>query len=617
MKRLLFLALAVLVAAGCGSSGSKGSAGSQGPIGTLVGIEVSPTGDAQYLGETLALLPGETLDLRAVGVYDDGSRKDITEEALWESQNPEVAEVDSQPGSCGLVRAVGAGDTYISCFLEGVQGTAGIKVQGAGTEGGLRIDVSPRQASIPAGVQQQFRAFVTFPDDSVREVTDEVLWSSSDEGIASIESSGLAVGKSAGQSRITASLDDQESHADLEVTSARLVALEVSPEELSLPVGIKEELKAYGHYSDGSVKDLTNQVAWSTGNALIVTVGNAGETKGRLTPLSPGAATITAADGGFEASAHLTVTGAILVSVEISPREALLPPGLMRRFSATGHFSDGRKLDLTNTARWFSSEPQIAKVSSIAGKHGFVTAVSTGKATIGAEVEERQGTAAVHVTTARPAKLKIIPDGPVLPPGITYPFKVRCLFTDGTIEDVTSYVAWRVADETVAVVERFGEKMGEVSARTPGATQIEASWEELKASTRLDVEPSILEILQNRGFPHSEAWVLEPLTASCEEDLCLERSLLWTTLGDRVVHGQYKLRAMDGPIVIKTRASDQYGATMAYFGGLPDEKILQKGEEIVFTLESGWAHEGAKLQWSIEIDGWSAGFMKTVFFRNE
>lgn len=50
--------------------------------------------------------------------------------------------------------------------------------------------------NIPAGAQRQIRMFATFPDGSEREVTSEVLaWSSSDDSAATVDSRGMALGR--------------------------------------------------------------------------------------------------------------------------------------------------------------------------------------------------------------------------------------------------------------------------------------------------------------------------------------------------------------------------------------------------------------------------------------
>ena len=68
------------------------------------------------------------------------------------------------------------------------------------------ITVAPSNPSVPVGSTQQFTATGTYPDGSTRNLTSEVVWSSSSTAVATINASGLATAASAGTTTITAAL---------------------------------------------------------------------------------------------------------------------------------------------------------------------------------------------------------------------------------------------------------------------------------------------------------------------------------------------------------------------------------------------------------------------------
>ncbi len=70
----------------------------------------------------------------------------------------------------------------------------------------LSIQISPDYTSIPIGQTQRFQAFGNYSDGSIINITDQAIWTI-DEYIATIDSSGLATGKSAGTTKITTTLD--------------------------------------------------------------------------------------------------------------------------------------------------------------------------------------------------------------------------------------------------------------------------------------------------------------------------------------------------------------------------------------------------------------------------
>jgi hypothetical protein len=80
------------------------------------------------------------------------------------------------------------------------------------------VAVSPAPASVPAGLTQQFTATGHYSDNSTQTLTTSVTWSSSNTGIATINSSGLATGVvTGGPVTITAALSGISGTAQLTV----------------------------------------------------------------------------------------------------------------------------------------------------------------------------------------------------------------------------------------------------------------------------------------------------------------------------------------------------------------------------------------------------------------
>src|SRR5260370_1417697 len=85
------------------------------------------------------------------------------------------------------------------------------------------LRVTPSNASITEGSQQQFTATGTFSDGSAQDLTKTVRWSSSDNSIVTIDSAGLATTHSLGRPQITASGDTGVGTAALVIGSTRLI----------------------------------------------------------------------------------------------------------------------------------------------------------------------------------------------------------------------------------------------------------------------------------------------------------------------------------------------------------------------------------------------------------
>ncbi|MCH8298166.1 MAG: S8 family serine peptidase, partial [Chloroflexi bacterium] len=85
----------------------------------------------------------------------------------------------------------------------------------------VSIEVTPASAIIEEGQTQQYVAIGSYDNDSTADITADVTWTSSDEAVASIDSSGLATGLTAGSAGITATQGAISSAAaNLDVTPA-------------------------------------------------------------------------------------------------------------------------------------------------------------------------------------------------------------------------------------------------------------------------------------------------------------------------------------------------------------------------------------------------------------
>src|SRR6516162_1004947 len=105
----------------------------------------------------------------------------------------------------------------------------------------------------------------------------------------------------------------------------------------TVAAGLTDQLTATGNYSDGSTKNLTGSVTWSSSNPSIATVTSGGLVKG----VAQGNATVSAASGGVTGNTSITVGPPNLTSVAVTPSSASVFAGLTQQFTAMGNFTDG------------------------------------------------------------------------------------------------------------------------------------------------------------------------------------------------------------------------------------------------------------------------------------
>lgn len=360
------------------------------------------------------------------------------------------------------------------------------------------IRIEPTSLSLASGASKGLTAIAILADGTSKDVTEDAQWTSSSEHVATVggnDEGGVVRALQPGQTVITATVGNLQGVAQVTVTATdgtvpgvTLESLTLSPASSSIPAGTVCTLTAMGRYSDGSSADLTSKVSWEISDANAARLQEAGKLRG----LKISDVIVTAIFDGKIAQASIRVTAAVLVSLSITPSDAMIYPGTARNFHALGTYSDGSVIEHTREAQWSSSAPDVASTDNLFGKEGLVTADEVGTATIFAEFQGFKAEARARVTTATPQKLVInAVQGPFLPLS-EYPFKAQCYYSDGAILDVTELVEWSSSDEEVAELLVADGKWGSFIAHIAGTARIIAKLEipgkDLEATFTLTVE---------------------------------------------------------------------------------------------------------------------------------
>ncbi len=455
---------------------------------SLVSISVTPASSS--------IAPGTTQQFIATGTYSDNSTHNLTGSATWTSSNTAVAPVSSTSPTRGLAQAVAAGSTSITATSGTVSGTATLTVSSAFA---TSIAVTPAVvASLPLGLTQQYTALGTFSDGTSQDVTGVATWSAGTASIASITTSGLATGKNVGSTTISAMFESATGSASLTVTAANLNSISIQPANGSIAQGTKLQLAAIGTFNDGGTRDITHQVSWSSSDTTIATVG---ASNGQLFGAASGLVTITATLGSATTSVPLTVTGAKIVSISVTPSSVTIPIGGHKRFTATGIFDDSSTQDLTSTAAWTSSNASVATVGSTSGSYGSAAGVSTGTANISASFSyggaSATGTAALTVSSATLTSIALTPGSALAAPGSSVQYSAVGTYSDGSTQFISPYVTWSSSSSNVATVSTAGVAAGQ----SAGVTTIKAQSGSVSATASLVVESAALTSIQ--VTPHS------------------------------------------------------------------------------------------------------------------
>src|SRR5205823_1436866 len=217
-------------------------------------------------GPAAAVPKGLGVAFTAAGTYSDGSKADLTAQAQWSVADAAVAAV-AGPGS---FLAAGAGVTQITATVGDVSARSSFSVAPAAM---VAVSVTPLAPVLSQGDSLQLAATAVLTDGSRQDVTSAAAWSSSSPAVT-VSDSGRISALAAGAAVITASTSSLQGAVQVTIGDAVLRALAIAPDALALPAGLSGTLRAMGTYSDGSTRDLTASVIWSSSDPAVAPVAS-------------------------------------------------------------------------------------------------------------------------------------------------------------------------------------------------------------------------------------------------------------------------------------------------------------------------------------------------------
>ncbi len=240
---------------------------------------------------------GYSEQFTAIATFSDSSTQDVTQSATWTSSTPTVAVVNST----GLAASLLVGTTNVAASFGPAVGSALLTVISPVP---VSLVISPANPTIFVSGQQQFAATLNYSDGSFLNVTTSVTWNSSNPAVATVGTTGLALGIAGGSSAIAAKWGNFLTGSTALTVTPPTVS--ITPSAASIMWGATQQFSA-------SVTGSANQnVTWGVdgiagGNSTLGTISSAGL---YVPPQTIGSHTITAiaqANAASQGTATVTV----------------------------------------------------------------------------------------------------------------------------------------------------------------------------------------------------------------------------------------------------------------------------------------------------------------------
>ena len=309
-------------------------------------------------------------------------------------------------------------------------------------------------------------------------------WTSSNPTVATIDSTGLATGVSAGAVIFGASFGGlSTSTIGYEVLPLNLISTAI---DIPFPIefdGLSQQLRLLGTYTNGTTQDLTEIATWSVSDPSVYRVDSAGLGYA----LSSGTAQVTGTVFGVSAIATIATVYSALNSVAILPNSGKLALGTTLDFSSYAQFAlVNLNIDTSVETIWTSSDPSVLTING----QGRVKSGKIGTATLSATLQGvTQTSSNVEVTGATLVDLTVQPGTSKL--GVFTPLHYSAYggFSDGSVQDLSADVIWNTSDNTIASIDRKGVAIG----MKPGDVQVTASFGGQTVSVPLTVTNATIE----------------------------------------------------------------------------------------------------------------------------
>lgn len=397
----------------------------------------------QITPSTIPLAKGNEQQMTATATYSDGSTADITSSASWKSDDTSTATLTSG----GLLTGIAANATTISATQAGIDSnTANVTVSAAEV---IAVQVTPPLVSIYEGSDQQLEAIATYSDATSADVTSTASWKSMDTATATITAAGLLNGVAVDETTFTATYDSVVSNeASVVVKEAIISTIVVTPAPVSIAKGQIVQLKATATYNDGSTEDITSSATWASDDTTVATI-----VSGLVSGIKVDSTTVTASKAGVtSADADITVTSAVVVDIEVTPKVVDIPLATTKQMAAKATYSDGTTSDVTSSVSWKSIDTNVATITTagvLTGAKVYETTLLS--ATLDGVTSNEVG---VLVTGAIITSIEVTP----LSIGLvdTEQLTAIATYSDGSTSDITSTASWAVDDTNVATAASGG-----------------------------------------------------------------------------------------------------------------------------------------------------------------
>lgn len=312
---------------------------------------------------------GATRALSLVGLYSDGSEKDVSTGVSWTLANAN-ARLDGQ-----LLTAAAVGAVDVTGTVGTVEQTFSLTVSPAVLRSIALSRTDGATTAVAAGRTLQLQATGTYSDGSTQDISPAVSWSAGTNNLA-VGSGGLVTTSKAGAGRV--SVVDPRSQVSasilLDVSAAMLVSLSVEPSVPTMAQGLNQMLTLTGTYTDGTSSTSLTEVGWTSSDTDKVNVSS----NGLVTGAQVGSAVVTARVGDVSTAVTVTISAPVAQSLSVSALLQTISNGASTVINALLTLTNGATQAVASSVNWVVESLGGQAVIGVSGDSVTLTGTTPG-----------------------------------------------------------------------------------------------------------------------------------------------------------------------------------------------------------------------------------------------
>jgi hypothetical protein len=422
---------------------------------TTTRVEVDVPNNITLDKKIVNMQVGDSTTVTMTANFKGRTDDELNDKTKWTSSNKDIVEVRD-----GIITGIATGAATVTAEYGTRKATVQVSVGELKT-----LTINQEKLTMKKGETATLTAEAVYTDDTKKPVTADVIWTSSNVKAATVDK-GVVKAIASGETTITAQLDNKTVTIPVKVDMASELKANVS----SLVFDLNETrlIKITATDDDGEDVVVTTDIEWKSSNTGIATVS-----KGLVTPVARGKATITATYGGKSVSVPVEI--GVIDSLTANKSFFVTKSGSETQLKLTATLSDGSTKDVTDSATWKVSSYKLGTIEK-----GLFTATASGKTTITGFFGGKTLSIPVEIDSLKYLKTNVVKL--TLKEGETAKVEALATYTDGSEEDVTKPALW-----TTSNIMNADVKDGTIKATGKGTARITVTFGNMKTTVQVTV----------------------------------------------------------------------------------------------------------------------------------